>query len=69
MGQRARRRYCTAAESAEIWDRWQRGENLTSIVEYTAGTTGISPDVWHSFARSASVDLIFHATHNVYPAG
>ena len=31
MGQRARRRYCTAAESAEIWDRWKRGENLTSI--------------------------------------
>ena len=31
MGQRARRRYCTAAESAEIWDRWQRGEGLKSI--------------------------------------
>ena len=30
MGQRARRRYCTAAESAEIWDRWKRGENLTT---------------------------------------
>jgi transposase, IS30 family len=31
MGRRARRRYCTAAESAEIWDRWQRGEGLKSI--------------------------------------
>jgi IS30 family transposase len=31
MGQRARRRYCTAAESAELWDRWQRGEGLKSI--------------------------------------
>jgi Helix-turn-helix domain/Chaperone of endosialidase len=31
MGQRAKRRYCTAAESAEIWDRWQRGEGLISI--------------------------------------
>src|SRR5712672_2773117 len=31
MGQRARRRYCTATESAEIWDRWKRGENLTTI--------------------------------------
>jgi len=31
MGQRARRRYCTAAESAQIWDRWQRGEGLKSI--------------------------------------
>jgi IS30 family transposase len=31
MGQRAKRRYCTAAESAEIWDRWQRGQGLKSI--------------------------------------
>jgi hypothetical protein len=31
MSQRARRRYCTAAESTEIWDRWQRGEGLKSI--------------------------------------
>jgi IS30 family transposase len=31
MGQRTKRRYCTAAESAEIWDRWQRGEGLISI--------------------------------------
>ena len=31
MAQRAKRRYCTAAESAEIWDRWQRGEGLKSI--------------------------------------
>jgi IS30 family transposase len=31
MRQRRRRRYCTAAESAEIWDRWQRGEGLKSI--------------------------------------
>jgi hypothetical protein len=26
MGQRARRRYCTAAESADIWDRWRRAQ-------------------------------------------
>jgi IS30 family transposase len=31
MRQRRKRRYCTAAESAEIWDRWQRGEGLKSI--------------------------------------
>ena len=31
MGQQGRHRYCTAAESAEIWDRWKRGENFTSI--------------------------------------
>lgn len=30
MGMR-RRRYFTAAESAEIWDRWQRGEGLKLI--------------------------------------
>jgi IS30 family transposase len=29
--QRRKRRYCTAAESAEIWDRWQKGEGLKSI--------------------------------------
>lgn len=29
-GERQRRRF-TAAESAEIWDRWQRGEGLKSI--------------------------------------
>ena len=38
MGQRARRRYCTAAESAEIWDRWQRGEGLKSIGRLKAAT-------------------------------
>jgi hypothetical protein len=31
MRQRRKRRYCTAAESAEIWDRWQEGEGLKSI--------------------------------------
>jgi IS30 family transposase len=31
MRQRRKRRYCTAAESAEIWDRWQKGEGLKSI--------------------------------------
>jgi IS30 family transposase len=31
MRLRARRRLHTAAESAEIWDRWKRGENLTTI--------------------------------------
>jgi IS30 family transposase len=30
MGERHRRRF-TAAESAEIWDRWRRGEGLKSI--------------------------------------
>jgi IS30 family transposase len=31
MHQRPKRRFYTAAESAEIWDRWQRGEGLKSI--------------------------------------
>lgn len=31
MDQRQKRRRFTAAESTEIWDRWQRGEGLTSI--------------------------------------
>jgi hypothetical protein len=31
MRQPRKRRYCTASDSAEIWDRWQRGEGLTSI--------------------------------------
>jgi IS30 family transposase len=31
MGHRPRRRFFTAAESAEIWDRWQKGEGLKSI--------------------------------------
>jgi len=31
MRQRRKRRYCTAAESAEIWDRWRKGEGLKSI--------------------------------------
>ena len=31
MGQGPRRRRFTAAESAAIWDRWQRGEGLKSI--------------------------------------
>jgi hypothetical protein len=31
MRQRRKRRFFTAAESAEIWDRWRKGEGLTSI--------------------------------------
>ena len=31
MRRRRKRRFFTAAESAEIWDRWQRGEGLKSI--------------------------------------
>src|SRR5450432_2389179 len=31
MGHRSRRRFFTAAESSEIWDRWQKGEGLKSI--------------------------------------
>jgi transposase, IS30 family len=31
MGLRGKRRFFTAAESAEIWDRWRRGEGLKSI--------------------------------------
>ena len=31
MGQRRKRRFFTATESAEIWDRWRRGEGLKSI--------------------------------------
>jgi IS30 family transposase len=42
MGQRARHRYCTAAESAEIWDRWKRGENLSSIARvFRKGSSSI----------------------------
>ena len=31
MTKRRRRRMFTAAESAEVWDRWQRGEGLKLI--------------------------------------
>ena len=31
MAQRPKRRFYTAAESAEIWDRWRRGEGLWTI--------------------------------------
>jgi IS30 family transposase len=31
MRRRTKRRFYTAAESAEIWDRWRRGEGLRSI--------------------------------------
>ena len=31
MLQRRKRRHYTAAESTEIWDRWQKGEGLKSI--------------------------------------
>lgn len=31
MAQRPRRRFYTAVESAEIWDRWRKGEGLKSI--------------------------------------
>jgi IS30 family transposase len=31
MASRRRRRKFTAAESAEVWDRWQRGEGLKLI--------------------------------------
>ncbi len=31
MRQRRKRRFFTAAESAEIWDRWRKGEGLKSI--------------------------------------
>ena len=31
MRQRRKRRFFTAAESAEIWDRWRQGEGLKSI--------------------------------------
>jgi IS30 family transposase len=31
MGLRRKRRFFTAAESVEIWDRWRRGEGLKSI--------------------------------------
>ena len=31
MRPRRKRRFFTAAESAEIWDRWRRGEGLKSI--------------------------------------
>lgn len=31
MGKQRKRRFFTAAESAEVWDRWQRGEGLKLI--------------------------------------
>jgi hypothetical protein len=31
MAQRAKRRFYTASERAEIWDRWRKGEGLKSI--------------------------------------
>src|SRR6187399_708111 len=31
MGKQREKRFFTAAESAEIWDRWQRGEGLKLI--------------------------------------
>jgi hypothetical protein len=31
MRQRRKPRFYTASESAEIWDRWRRGEGLKSI--------------------------------------
>lgn len=31
MGKQRQRRFFTAAESAQIWDRWQRGEGLKLI--------------------------------------
>ena len=40
-----RRRMFTAAESAEVWDRWQRGEGLKS------DRPGVGPDVTAIFAH------------------
>ena len=31
MGKQREKRFFTAAESAQIWDRWQRGEGLKVI--------------------------------------
>ncbi len=41
MRQRRKRRFFTAAESAEIWDRWRKGEGLKSIGR-VFGTTSSS---------------------------
>ena len=54
MAQRPKRRLYTAAESAEIWDRWRRGEGLwtiarafgkssSSIYSHISPTGGIQP--------------------------
>lgn len=54
MRQRAKRRFYTATESAEIWDRWRRGEGLwtiarafgktsSSIYAHISPTGGIQP--------------------------
>ena len=54
MAQRPKRRFYTAAESAEIWDRWRRGEGLwtiarafgkssSSIYSHISPTGGIQP--------------------------
>jgi hypothetical protein len=41
MHQRPKRRFFTPAESAEIWDRWQRGEGLKSIGRVFGKTSSV----------------------------
>src|SRR6187551_2976998 len=41
MGKQRERRFFTAAESAQIWDRWQRGEGL-KLIGRMFGTTSSS---------------------------
>src|SRR6201984_1937231 len=41
MHQRPKRRFFTPAESAEIWDRWERGEGLKSIGRVFGKTSSV----------------------------
>ena len=61
MLQRRKRRHYTAAESAEIWDRWQKGEGLKSIGRVFGKSSGsifshISP-TGHSAVTPATLRL------------
>jgi len=51
MGQRRKRRFFTAAESAEIWDRWRRGEGLKPIGRVFGKTSSRSS---RTFAQPAA---------------
>jgi hypothetical protein len=58
MRQRRKRRFFTAAESAEIWDRWRKGEGLKSIGrvfgELVLDLRAHLPDRRHSAAAPAA---------------
>ena len=43
MAKRPQRRMFTATESAEVWDRWQRGEGL-KLIGRVFGRTSSAPN-------------------------